>query len=1028
MNTTAPKTDLSSLDLLVADLMDEFTERLNRGEQPEIEEYVHRCPQMATMLRQVFGTLQLIHGPETEIRQGEGISGVSARYTGELGDFRILREIGRGGMGVVYEAEQLSLGRRVALKVLPFAPMLDPRRLLRFQNEVRAAAALKHANIVQVYSVGCERGVHYYAMEYVEGKTLSEVIHEMQQAPETVPPAGSDEALATAGERAADKSPPAAEAGAAKETATTETHRIPHAEISTQTIPSSGEFFTVVAHWGIQAAEALEHAHQLGIVHRDIKPSNLMVDAQRHLWVTDFGLAMTANETDLTMSGDVVGTLRYMSPEQVRAKHGLLDHRTDVYSLGITLYELLTLRPAYTGEDRQDLMRRIGDEDPPPPRQLTKRIPHDLETILLKAITKEPQGRYSSAQEMADDLRRFLANEPIHARRPSIWERASLWSRRHRTLIRLSAVFLVVITVLLAVGTVMIARGYRIQSAERARAETNLRVAMEAVDQIYLSYLDKNRGRFSGKERTLGGPITPEGKQLLTKAMTFYEKFAAANRDELLQRSECSKAYARISLIQARLGMYDQGERTAEKAIAMAAQLNVESPEAKKRLAEAYRNHAFCCLGQNKLDEARVDLEQAIRLVPDDSETNTGLGTIRFLQGDFPGAMANLNRALELNPKDTDAYSIRGAFYINQGDFDRAIKEFTKALQFVDSQDAAIHYRFRAMAFYRKRLYDQALNDLNAALSIEPRNSEVLCERGTVLLAKRNLEGAIADFDAVLKLDPANAKAYYNRGCARIYQNDLQKAIVDFSSAIKINPLKGWPFHNRGSAHAALDRLDEAIKDFTEAIKLGPQEFMHYHARGRIHWLKQNFSVAIQDFDTAYRLRPTDTNDLANAAMASELHNGLAWVLATCPEAELRNPRRAVELAAESIKLWDNPGQYQVLGVARYRAGDYPGAIEVLKKDAFKPNATCRDFFLAMAHWQRGNAAEAKETYQKAAKWLKTHEDAQMTFGRFQREAAELLGIDLGAVDAHKLKKGETTVFQDHILFPWSQWMDPIYK
>ena len=229
--------------------------------------------------------------------------------TGVLGDFRILREIGRGGMGVVYEAEQISLGRRLALKVLPFAAMLDPRQLQRFQNEARAAASLKHPNIVQVYAVGCERGVHYFAMEYVEGRTLSEVLRGWQQE---------------AGLRPEREKKPTV--GPDEEAHQHETAGSPTA-LSTKDTRRGMEAFRTIALWGVQAAEALEHAHQMGVVHRDIKSANLMVDARGHLWITDFGLAMTQQDPAVTKTGDIIGTLRYMSPEQALGKGHQLDHR-----------------------------------------------------------------------------------------------------------------------------------------------------------------------------------------------------------------------------------------------------------------------------------------------------------------------------------------------------------------------------------------------------------------------------------------------------------------------------------------------------------------------------------------------------------------------------------------------------------------------------------------------------------------------------------------------------------------------------
>ncbi len=180
----------------------------------------------------------------------------------------------------------------------------------------------------------------------------------------------------------------------------------------------------------MQAAEALEHAHEQGVLHRDIKPANLLVDGRGNLWITDFGLARLQGDAGLTMTGDLLGTLRYMSPEQALAKRVGIDHRTDIYSLGVTLYELLTLAPAYAGRDRQEILRRIAFEEPRPPRRLNPSIPVDLETIVLKAMAKDPAGRYATAQDLADDLGRFLKREPIRARRSNAWERSVKWAQR----------------------------------------------------------------------------------------------------------------------------------------------------------------------------------------------------------------------------------------------------------------------------------------------------------------------------------------------------------------------------------------------------------------------------------------------------------------------------------------------------------------------------------------------------------------------------------------------------------------------
>ena len=286
--------------------------------------------------------------------------------------------IGRGGMGVVFEAEQVSLGRRVAVKVLPPAAILQPKQLRRFQVEAQAEAALQHPNIVPVIASGQDRGIPYLAMRLIEGRHLAKVIRQRRERHESgLPP-------------------------------------------------------REVGRLGKQAAEALDFAHRNDVLHRDVKPANLLLDDRGNLWISDFGLARIRSDSDLTASGDMIGTLRYMSPEQVLGRRGLVDHRSDIYSLGATLYELLTLVPAHDGEDRAAILRKISLEEPIVPRKRDPKIPRDLEKIVLKALAKDPLERYVTAGELAEDLGRFLDDRPVLARRPSLSNRAAKWALRHR--------------------------------------------------------------------------------------------------------------------------------------------------------------------------------------------------------------------------------------------------------------------------------------------------------------------------------------------------------------------------------------------------------------------------------------------------------------------------------------------------------------------------------------------------------------------------------------------------------------------
>jgi eukaryotic-like serine/threonine-protein kinase len=466
-------------DRLVAEVVEALAARLQAGEAVDLEACARAHPECADRLRQLLPAVRML----ADLGRSAGGAGGPAPGAagGTLGDYRLLREVGRGGMGVVYEAEQLSLRRRVALKVLAFAAVLDPRHLQRFQNEARSAACLHHPNIVPVYGVGCERGVHYYAMQFIEGPTLAALIQDLRRQRRRP----ADKETRRQGDREteivgqASATPPGPDRGVLF-------------SLSPCLPVSLSEFFRTVARLGVQAAEALEHAHQAGVVHRDVKPANLMVDARGNLWVTDFGLAVCQAETGVTRSGDLVGTLRYMSPEQALGRRGALDHRTDVYSLGATLYELLTLEPAFGGDDRQELLRRIVAEEPRPARRLNPAVPADLETVVAKAMAKAPDERYATAQELADDLRRFLEDRPVRARRPSLWQKGRKWARRNEPVVWGLALF----AALAVLGSLVGAGAYAYQKGqlawEKDQVARQQEVARRGSDQrLYHALLDE---------------------------------------------------------------------------------------------------------------------------------------------------------------------------------------------------------------------------------------------------------------------------------------------------------------------------------------------------------------------------------------------------------------------------------------------------------------------------------------------------------------------------------------------------------
>jgi eukaryotic-like serine/threonine-protein kinase len=432
MNASSGSTDDESLmgeDAELAERVAALAERLRRGESVDLDD----CD--GEELRKLLPTIRTMAGWSRQP--------LATTHLRHLGDFRLVRELARGGMGIVYEAVQTSLGRRVALKVLRDSAALDPRCLLRFQVEAQAAGSLRHPHIVPVYTTGSEGGIVYYTMQYIQCRDLARIIRDLRQD-------SSTEAIGVDPCKIAPRKP---------------------------LLEQGSSFERDVARLARQAALALEYAHANDVLHRDIKPSNLLIDDKGDLWVTDFGLARIRGGLDLTQTDEALGTPRYMSPEQALGRRTPVDGRTDIYSLGATLYEILTLATPFPGDDRLDLLRRIAQEEPTPPRRIDPRIPVELETIVLKAMAKVPADRYATAADLADDLGRFLEDRPIRARRPSALDRAAKWTRRHRKLMAAAAATCLLLAVGLAAAvfqyTIWLRRHGQALETEYARANRN---------------------------------------------------------------------------------------------------------------------------------------------------------------------------------------------------------------------------------------------------------------------------------------------------------------------------------------------------------------------------------------------------------------------------------------------------------------------------------------------------------------------------------------------------------------------------
>jgi len=877
-----------------AEILDEYLRALESGNAPDREALLATHPDLAEDLQAALLGVDFVHDAAPRLAPEQDADAQPGRT---LGDYRLLRELGRGGMAVVYEAEQVSLGRHVALKVLPFAAVLDPKHLQRFKNEAMAAAHLHHPNIVPVYGVGCERGVHYYAMQYVEGQSLATAIRDLKRARGL---------------------------GSSDDTRSGSTEAGPKTPISSHGSNREPPYIRMAAALGVQAAEALDHAHQLGIVHRDVKPGNLLVDLAGTLWVTDFGLASSMKDVSLTITGELLGTIRYMSPEQALAKRVPVDHRTDVYSLGATLYELFTLEPAFPGDDAHLIIQDIAFKEPVLPRRLNPALPRDLETVILKAMSKDPAGRYATAQEMADDLLRFLENRPIEARRPGLLRRASKWSRRHRTLVGATVVLLLLSIAGLATGTALLWREQAQTTKALDNAQANLDLALQALDQIYIDEAE-------------GHPRIRQGlpKDLLQKGLGFYEAFVKENVRNKGLAGLIGLAYQRAGQIFRELGEEERAVESLDRAISAcdrAIEIDPRDTRARHSRGAALRD-----LG--RVEEALAELDRAIEIDPRAARAHIDRGNSLRDLGRFEEALAACDRAIEIDPRDADAHTIRGVVLHDLGRF------------------------------------EEALAACDRAIEIDPRYAHAHTNRGAVLHDLARFEEALTESDRAIELAPWSAAAHSNRGIALCCLGRMEEGLAESDRAIELGPRFAWAHGGRGNALLGLERFEEALAAYDRTIELDPRHAEAHNSRGLVlcNCLGRP-GEALAEFDRAIELDPRSAGAHANRGIALRRLRRVEEALAACDRAIELDPRCARAHAARGTALGDLGRSEEALAAfdraieidLRYAEAHSSRGTALINLGRFEEALAACDLSIeidprnAGGHYTRGNALMAK--------------------------------------------------------------------
>ncbi|MBI5777932.1 MAG: tetratricopeptide repeat protein [Planctomycetes bacterium] len=720
----------------------------------------------------------------------------------QFGKYRLISKLGQGGMGTVYLAYDAMLKRQIALKTLMLE---DTESTARFMREARATAKLKHANIVNVYEAGVVGKTYYLTMDYIEGISLADMIKSRDK---TLTP----------------------------------------------------KRIAQIIH---DVALALEYAHKNDIIHRDIKPGNILIDNAGHVYLTDFGLAKELNGLDrsLTMSGTALGTPDYMAPEQAMGKKDLVDQRSDVFSLGATLYHTLTGQVPFQGMELYEVLNKVVNHDPPTPSSIIV-VHKDLETICIKCLDKDKSRRYQGMAELAEDLRRYIEGEPIQARRISA--ATKLWRRvqKNKTItisVAGAAVLLLAVIIELAISSgqakerveVYRAEAYRLFgekkydqaliACEKIREITTEDEKINELRQKCLAEVESQKALFIEKDERVRRRA--EAKMVLDRAErapTADKKIEIAG-EALKIDPTFAEAYQLLGLVYKDKFDYSKAVECFSKAIEF-------SPE----LAYAYYERAMIMTFWDMPKKALSDLEMVLKYDPESYMGHFARGCIEGAQGKYDEAIESYTKVIKLHPNYSLAYSKRGSAYAIKNELDLAIADFTKAIR-LDPKDSEA-YNNRGLVYYQKKETTKAIADWTEVIRIDPKCAEAYTNRGNTYKEKGELDKAISDYTEAIRLDPKCFEVYDNRGNVYDDKGESDKAIADWTEAIRLSPKYVLGYYKRGFAYRRKGEIDKAITDWTEAIQLDPRYAEAYYKRGDAYKDMGELGKTIADWTEAIRL------------------------------------------------------------------------------------------------------------------------------------------------------------------------------
>lgn len=690
-----------------------------------------------------------------------------------LGDFELRREVGRGGMGTVYEAWQRSLQRVVALKVLAPHVSSTPRAVVRFQREAQAAAKLHHTHIVPIFAQGEADGTYFYAMEFVQGRSLHSIISELRNSEidsattmrlgETVALPRSDSGVGGSRSGTGQFSG----SGIANLDGEDDKHHRAASAPSSKSRSIALDFHSIAQHMA-NVADALAYAHQEGVIHRDIKPHNLILGDDGRMRVSDFGLARLSEQPGVTVTGEMLGSPLYMSPEQIRGNPDEVDHRADIYSLGATMYEWLTLRPPYPGETRERVISLILSTEPKPVRHSNAAVPLDLETICMKAVERDRDRRYRSAGELRDDLRRYIASRPIEAKRAGLVRTGTKFVLRHQ-----------IASLLVVAAVVALLLSWQVHSKQQ-KFETASAKVIEATQQAEQTAV-QNKLLLEAME-AIGGALQGGPATVVDAAVPLFQGLAHTNPTKILGGGATtldgqSDAFGRP------LGI---ARRTAIELFEQVTPRNWPPPHQEGE--DPALHHLRTAMKQwsnSEVKSALTSLEAYLAIHPADFEVLQLHGILSAQIGDYSAFAEDASKLVATGDRRATALTWMGLSHLLQEQVALSVADFTGAIE--ADRKLPWPWVLRGLALLQLGRNSEALTEFDSALMLSPKLVPALLGRANARSSMRYYEAAVQDATEVLSSDPNVTDALVIRADSYVQLEQYSAAARDLEQAIKLS-------------------------------------------------------------------------------------------------------------------------------------------------------------------------------------------------------------------------------------------------